>query len=400
MSHVGYLTSSSLIATIKREGMIPTSQSTFTDADFLNMANQEIRIGLVPSMMQYHQEYYVRDSAPIPLVPYQNNYSIPYRAVGGKFRDVFYLDLNNNLRSMTRIFPDDRPYYQQTNFQNRFLYFFLQGNELVLVPDVGPTPVGSIVFSYYMRPNELVDEGRVATINNISLTDTNGNITNISSGSPPTITSVGHGLSSGNIITITQSSSVPRIDGSWPVTVTDPDHFTINTNVTIGGNAGLWTFSTSTYTVDQIPSGFTTMSKLDLLQTNPGHQTYSFDQIPLLVDTTNKQIVFNTTQVRTTVFPPNIGKVPVVGDYIAFAGECIIPQAPADLHDILSQRVVARCLQALGDQAGLAMAMQKLAEMEKNSAMMIDNRSEGEPSKVNNLRGLLRSAKIRKRGWI
>lgn len=397
---VGYLTSATLIETVKREAMVPTSQSTFTEADFLSIANQEMRIGLVPSIMQHHEEYYVRDSAPIPLVPNQNNYAIPYRAVGGKFRDVFYLDLNNNLRSMTRIFPEDRPYYQQTNFQNRFLYFFIQGNDIVLVPDVGPSPVGSIVFGFYMRPNELVNASRVATIQSIDVTDTSAIITGIAAGSPPVITSVAHGLTSGNIVTITQSSCVPRIDGSWAITVVDADSFTIDTNVTTPGDTGLWTFSTSTYTMDQIPTGFNTSTMLDILQTNPGHKTYAFDQIPLSVDTNSKQITFNTSQVRTTVFPPNIGQVPVVGDYFAFAGECIIPQAPSDLHDILSQRVVARCLQALGDQAGLQMAMQKLAEMEKWAGYLIDNRAEGSPNKANNLRGLLRSAKIRKRGWI
>ena len=111
----GYLTSSSLIATVKREGMIPSSQNTFTDADFLQIANQELRIGLMPSILQYHEEYYVRDSAPIPIVSGVSNYPIPYRAVGGKFREVFYVDSQGQLRSMTRISPDDRPYYQQAN---------------------------------------------------------------------------------------------------------------------------------------------------------------------------------------------------------------------------------------------------------------------------------------------
>lgn len=397
---VGFLTSSTLIDTVKREAMIPTNQATFTNTDFLAIANQEMRIGLVPSIMQYHQEYYVRDSAPIPIVANQNNYAIPYRAVGGKIRDVYYLDLNNNLRSMTRIFPDDRPYYQQSNFQNRFLYFYIQGNDVVLMPDVGPNPVGSIVFSFYMRPNELVVENRVATIESISTSDTSGSITSITAASPPHITSVAHGLSTDNIITITQSNSNPLIDGAWPITVLDADTFTINTNVTISGTTGLWTYSTTNYTVDEIPTGFSASSLLDLMQTNPGHKTYSFDQLPLLVDTTNKQIVFNTTQVRTTTFAPNIGSVPIVGDYISFAGECIIPQAPADLHDVLAQRVVTRCLQALGDQTGLQMAMQKLAEMEKWTGTLVDNRSEGQPLKANNLRGLLRSSKLRKRGWL
>lgn len=391
---VGFLTSATLIETVKREAMIPTSTSTFTNADFLAMANQEMRVGLVPSIMQHHQEYYVRDSVAIPLVANQSNYAIPYRAIGGKFRGVFYQDSNNNLHSMTRVFPENRSDYLQSN---QVQAFFIQGNDIVLLPDVGSAPVGNIVFSYYMRPNELVAASRVATIQSIAVTSTTGNITVITAANPPTITSAAHGLSTGNYVTITQSNSSPSINGSWPVTVLTANTFTINTSVTIAGTSGVWTYSTSTYTVDALPSVFLNAlggyMPLDLMQTNPGHQTYAFDQTPLSIS--GSTITFNTTQVRTTVFAPNIGQVPVVGDYISLAGECMIPQAPADLHDLLAQRVVARCLQALGDQAGLQMAMTKLAEMEKWAGFLIDNRSEGEPVKANNRRGLLRASKLR-----
>lgn len=319
---VGYLNSTTLIETVKRDAMIPTSQSTFVDADFLALANQEMRIGLVPSILQYHQEYYVRDSAPLDIVENQSNYSIPYRAVGGKFRELFFRDTNGNLIAMTRISPDDRPYYQQSTFQNRFIYFYIKGNDVVLVPDVGSNVVGSLVFSFFMRPNELVSPTRIATISNIAID-------------------------------------------------------------TLAG--------TTTYTVDRIPTGFTTSINMDVLQTNPGHKTISFDVIPTAIDTTNKMITFTTTDLTSGA---------IAGDYVAFAGECIIPQAPADLHDVLAQRVVTRCLQALGDTAGLGIALQKLAEMEKYTGTLLDNRAEGQPVKATNLHGTLRTSKLRRRGWL
>lgn len=331
---VGYLTSSSLIDTVKREALIPATQSTFTPADFLAFANQEIRISVVPNILLYHEEYFVVDSAAVTIVANQNNYAIPYRAIGGKFREVFYQDTNGNLRSMTRISPDDRPYYQQSNFQTRFVYFYIEGNDVVLMPQVGENPTGSLIFSYFMRPNELVDESRVSTIQSIA-TDT------------------------------------------------------------LAG--------TTTFTVDQIPSsltafiqdgqsvtGFTTSSKLDILQTKPGHKTLAFDVNATNIDSTNMTITFDTDNAEKAV----------VGDYIAFAGECVIPQIPSDTHDLLAQRVVTRCLAALGDSQGLQNANQKLGEMITNTGSLLDNRSEGQPQKINNLRGLLRSAKIRKRGWM
>lgn len=319
---VGYYNSETLIDAVKREGMIPSNQSTFTDADFLAFANQETRIGIVPTIMSLHEEFFVRDSDPVDLVANKNNYTIPYRAIGGKLRAVFYQDSNGNLRSMTRINPEDRPFYQQTNLQNRFVFFYVQGNDIVLLPDVGESATGSLIFSYYLRPNDLVDDSRVATIS-----------------------------------LITEDSGA----------------------------------GTTTFTVDQIPTGFTTASVHDILQTKPGHRTIDIDVTPSAIDTTNLTITFDSDDVSSDI---------IVGDYISFAGECIIPQIPSSLHDILAQRVAARCLQALGDQPGLQMAKERLAEMETKTGNLVDNRTEGEPVKINNLRGLLRNAKVRKRGWI
>lgn len=314
-----FLTSSTLIETVKRIALIPTSQSTFTDADFLAFANQEMRIGIVPTIMTHHQEYFVIDSPEIPLVPDQNHYEIPNRAIGGKFRDVFYVDTAHNLQAMTRINPDNRSYFQQTNLQNRFVFYYIQGTDVVLTPNVGPTPVGALLFSYYLRPNELVSEDRVGTITNIS------------------------------------------------------------TGV-----------STTVFTLDSIPTGFTTSVLYDMLQTNPGHKTLNLDISPTAIDITNKTITFNNSDVSSDI---------IVGDYIAFAGESIIPQIPSELHDVLAQRVALRCLQALGDQAGYSIAQSKLAEMNTSTSVLVDNRSEGNAEKILNLKGQLRSSKVRRRGW-
>lgn len=345
----GYLTSSSLINQVKLEAMIPTNQSTFTDTDFLSIANQELKIGMLPSILIYHQEYFTVDSDDIPMVANQSAYPIPYRATGGKFREVFYKDTSGQLRSMTRINADDRPYYQQTNFQNRFVYFYLRGNDIVILPDVGSDAVGSIKFSYFLRPNDLVDESRSGTI----------------------------------------------------------------TNISVGG-------STTTFTLNNVPNNLTAFLqdgvsitgfasanvKLDILQRKPGHKTIEMDITPVSVDFNNKTITFNNTDLAgeppSSAIPPVIPNPStiILGDIICFAGECIIPQIPSDLHEVLAQRVIQRCVQALGDAQAFGMATAKLVEMEKNIGNLVDNRAEGEPMKANNLRSSLRGAKVRKRGWI
>lgn len=406
MPRGGYLTSTTLLETIKREAMVPTSNFALSDADFLAMANQELKIGMMPSIMQYHQEFGVRTDPPIVINANQSAYEIPYRAVGSKVREVFYLDNNNNICRMSRINPDAKPYYQQVNNALTFIHYYCEGNSVVLIPSVNETPTGSLVFSYFMRPNELVDETRVATISNVTTTNSSGNITGISVAAAAVMTDVAHGLTTGNIINIQSTNCTPAISGNYAVTVIDANHFSVPVTTTGSGTTGSWTYTTTIFNVDQIPSnvvpfgqegqlisGFSTSSLLDICQTLPGHQTLAYDVLPLAIDSVNKTITFYTPDLTTYSFSPNVVPAPVAGDYIAFAGECIIPQIPTELHDVLSQRVVLRTLQALGDAQGYGIAQTKLAEMEKATGNLIDNRTEGNPIKISNLNGTLRAVK-------
>lgn len=150
--------------------------------------------------------------------------------------------------------------------------------------------------------------------------------------------------------------------------------------------------STTTYTVNAIPTGFSTSTPFDLLQAKPGHKIRKIDISSTAINVTNKTITFNTSDIDSET---------EVGDHIAFAGECMIPQIPSDLHPMLAQRVAARCLEALGDTQGLTNANAKLQEMEQKSSYIIDNRVQGSNQKVVNRRGLLQSSKIRRRrGWL
>ncbi len=405
MPRGGYLTSETLLETIKREAMVPANQSTLTDADFLAMANQEVRIGMMPSIMQYHQEYLVRTDPPVPILANQSAYPIPYRAVGGKVREVFYVDTSGNLCRMVRISPDHKPYFQQSNVQNQYINYFVEGDSVVLIPAVQSNPVGSLVFSYYMRPNELVDESRIATITSIVNTDLSGSAT-ISAAAAAVFTSVAHGLTTGNIVLISGTNCTPVIAGNYSVTVLTADTFSVPVTTTIAGTSGTWTYDTTIYTVDQIPTGvtpflqggntitaFSTSSLLDVCQTLPGHKTMAYDITPLAIDATNKTIQFYTPDLDTYVQSPYVVPAPIAGDYIAFAGECHIPQIPTDLQDVLSQRVVLRTLQALGDAQGYGIAQSKLKEMELATGNLIADRTEGAPQKINNLGGTLRKAK-------
>jgi hypothetical protein len=306
-----YLTSDTLIASVERKAHVPGSQVTFEPEDYLAFANEEIKIGLLPSIMQFHEEFFVV-STEVALVNDQAAYDIPDRAVGAKVRSLFVRDNNGIIREMARIPEEDESYWQNTSVANAPHSFYLQNNSIVIVP-TPKAPIGKLVIRYFQRPNELVTSDRVATIK------------------------------------------------------------TIDTG-------------TNTVTVDAVPSVFSYNTKLDLLETKGTHRCRA-------TDLTASNINSSTNSISFSSLPSSL----VVGDIIALAGECYIPQMPDELHSVLAQRVACRCLEAIGDTVGLQAANQKLAEMEQKTGVLIDNRTEGNPVKVNNLRGPLRQSKIRRR---
>lgn len=313
---IAYYTTNSLIASIKRRAMLPSNQKTFQTDDFLAFINEELMIGIIPSLMSVHEEYFVTDED-VLLVPNKSSYNIPKRAIGSKLRDIFYKDTSGNLYDMTRIQPEDVAIFQGDNTGYNYRTFLIKGNDVVLVPSVGPSPVGYLNFQYFLRPNKLVEESRISVIQSIT----------------------------------------ENID------------------------------DTTTYVVNTVPTGMTTATKLDILQTEGGHKTRKIDITPISV--TGVSITFDNSELPSGI---------EVGDHIAFAGECIIPQIPDELHPFLAQRVAAKCLEAMGDGNGLAAANTKLSEMEIKSSVLVDSRVDGAPQKISNYNSILRKNRIRHYG--
>jgi len=200
-----------------------------------------------------------------------------------------------------------------------YIFFYVEGNNIVITPPVTASASGSLLFTYFIRPSDLVEENKVSEITNIQV---------------------------------------------------DP------------------TLGTTTFTVDMIPVGFSVLTRLDLLQEKPGHKIRNIDLLATAISTNNKTITFLTNQIDSDV---------EVGDMVALAGECIIPQCPSEMQPVLAQRAAARCLEALGDTQGLTNANSKLQEMQTSTVTLIDNRIVGAVQKVVNNRGLLGRNRIRGR---
>ncbi len=394
-----WMTSADFIESVKRKIAIPINQRTFTDEDILAFANEELMISQVPDILQYHEEYFVF-SEDIALLPNQSRYQIPERALGQKLRDVFYVDTNENLYEMTRVSPDDKAYWQRESATTNLMQkYYLEGNDVVLAPQNVSSPTGSLRFSYFLRPNQLVVNERAAisstffkniTLNNASISV--GNVISVGdldftvvASSPGALEFVIGGSS-----TETASNLVTAInnDGTYTATNGSPSTNVVKVNFsvldTIFETANTAGFAISTQIGIQfladLPDNIVDGIKIDFLQTKPGHRTLKMSVSLPIGSVSSNSILFNQN-----VIPSNF----IIGDYICEEYECIIPQIPSDLHNGLAERVCGRILAAQGDAMGLQMVGAKLGDIQRAEGALLDNRVEGSCQKITQRKGLL-----------
>lgn len=407
-----YMTSNDLIASVKRKISFPASQATFTNTEILAFANEEMSISQVPSILMYHEEYFVYEKE-LPLVPNKSRYPIPSRATGGKLRDLYYKDTNGNKIKLTRISPEDQALfdYAYTN-ANQLSKYYLQNNDIILLPNISGDPSGSLLFQYYLRPNQLVKDNRAAIITNFVETIT-VNLGSIAAGDTVTIddqifTAVlgapstnefQIGLNSVTTATnlvqaINSNGIVIANNGSPSTSIIKLQYGDRNLVISTDNSAGFIIPETIGLEFDQMPSDYTDDetgettdlytegSFVDVLQTNPGHKLYNYDvQI--------QSISGLVAEFIDSDIPTDI----TVGDYVCLSHECIIPQIPPDLHNELAERAGARILAALGDQSGLAVSLAKVGEMTQMNKQLLDNRVDGAPLKVFARNSLIRHLK-------
>lgn len=210
-----YYTSTDLIEAVKRKISIPLSQQTFSENDILLFANEETYLSQVPSILLYHQEYFVFPVV-VPLKENTSRYPIPDRAIGLRMRDVMYQDQSGNLSDMTRVDAADKAFFQQSGGSTTSIHkFYIEGNEIVLLPKIEGSVFGSIVFYIFLRPNQLVANNRAAILQSIATTPSQikknllANSTFIQINPTNTFTIPLHGFSNGNHLTFQSSGILP-----------------------------------------------------------------------------------------------------------------------------------------------------------------------------------------------
>lgn len=170
------LDSKSLIRTIKRRASLPSSQETFSNEDFLEMATEEVNIGLMDQIMVARGDYLVQ-STDVVLRDNVFAYPIPDRAVGNKLRDLSIVDSTGKVVyemaqiSLEELNEFEGPYTLQTRNT-----FYIENNNVVLTSQT-LSPGYKLRMYFYIRPNKLVVNERAAVVGSII---TNGATTEVS----------------------------------------------------------------------------------------------------------------------------------------------------------------------------------------------------------------------------
>ncbi len=180
--------SEDLIASVKRRCNVPTSQVTFQNADFLALADEEIRAKMLPLILKHMEEFYVTNDDQV-IVANQPNYPIHYRAISMALRDVCWvstIDPDVTI-PIERLNPEDMYSGISGNVRVRVKKtgFFLQGNSVMIYPmPTAAMPQCLLRLKYYMRPSSLILTTSAAIITLVDLPNKQLTVTSV----PSTIT--------------------------------------------------------------------------------------------------------------------------------------------------------------------------------------------------------------------
>lgn len=148
-------TTDQMLASLKRRGLIPTSDEILTDADLLALVNEELFSYVMGFLVSVREEYGVAEED-VAVAADTAAYPIPSRASAAGLRDVLYRASSEAaFTPLARTEPEtaDRDGYE------------LRGNQIVLVPT--PTATGTLRFRYHRRPNRCVLAASAAQITSL-----------------------------------------------------------------------------------------------------------------------------------------------------------------------------------------------------------------------------------------
>jgi hypothetical protein len=280
-------TTTTLLADIRLGAMLPAASSaTFSDAELLRIADEEMQSAIVPLIIKAREDFFVTSSDfTIDATVRASGIAIPRRAIGGKVRDIKRI-----IAGVTH--PQPLPRLDFDMPRDGLVGYYVEGQRIKLVGSFD----GTLRVSILRRPGQLVPRA-----------------------------------STGAIATINAARTI----------VTFTDGF--------------------------IPSG----TRFDVVQAWAGYDTHVEAGVA----------AWGAPSLTFTIPLPAAVRI---GDYVCPTEESPVPQIPPEMHPLLSKRVVARVLEALGDREGMAAAQAKVSELQRDALALVSPRVESAPKKIVN----------------
>ena len=166
-------TTASLLDQIKRKAFIPSSQSTFTDAELLGVATDEIHNTILPAVMNTREEFYVYLKQHT-LDGTIKRFTIPSRAVGMSLREVSVV-VGGSERNVPRYDIEDKVY---SDTSGTLYGYYLQNNSVHVLGN----QAGDLNLYYYLRPGQLVETSQATTTVAVDLVANTITVNNLPTG--------------------------------------------------------------------------------------------------------------------------------------------------------------------------------------------------------------------------
>ncbi len=156
-------TTTALLASVKRRGMLSSSDQTLTDTDYLAFGTEELQTYVMNVLLSANEDY-ATTTSDVTIVSGTASYALPVRASNESLRNVLLLNTDTYV-PLLRISPQDASSYSSSGTIGA--YYFLD-DSLVLVPT--PASSGTLRLQYFRRPSALVLPAAVATVSSIDVT--------------------------------------------------------------------------------------------------------------------------------------------------------------------------------------------------------------------------------------
>lgn len=156
-------TADRLLEGVKRRVTLPSNEVLINDEDILALADDVIKIELVPLLMSLRQDYFVVRSNTL-TVSGTSDYDIPYRAIGRTLRDLKLRDSGGLVRDLALLALEDEHLFPVGVSPHSF---YFRGDKIVLVPT--PQSSGLILDIWWdMPPSELVKLDQVGVVTGVA----------------------------------------------------------------------------------------------------------------------------------------------------------------------------------------------------------------------------------------